>query len=82
MSPPNVEGVMTTHPIPMTNYSVKWEQQTGLQEILWIPGVGDHGGGPTRDMIEVSQRWKQSPFFPQVNFTTAKNLSDIFLKVS
>lgn len=76
MSPPNVEGVMTTHPIPMTNYSVKWEQQTGLQEILWIPGVGDHGGGPTRDMIEVSQRWKQSPFFPQVNFTTAKNYLD------
>ncbi|MGK7882068.1 MAG: alpha-mannosidase [Crocosphaera sp.] len=76
MSPPNVEGVMTTNPIPMTNYSVEWEQQTGLQEILWIPGVGDHGGGPTRDMIEVSQRWKHSPFFPQVNFTTAKSYLD------
>ncbi|MGK7955150.1 MAG: alpha-mannosidase [Crocosphaera sp.] len=72
MSPPNVEGVMTTHPITMSNYSVKWEQQTGLKEILWIPGVGDHGGGPTRDMLEVSQRWKQSPFFPKVDFTTAK----------
>ncbi|WP_107666202.1 alpha-mannosidase [Cyanothece sp. BG0011] len=76
MSPPNVEGVMTTHPITMTNYSVKWEQQTGLKEILWIPGVGDHGGGPTRDMIEVSQRWQQSPFFPKVDFTTAKGYLD------
>ncbi|ACB50553.1 putative alpha-mannosidase [Crocosphaera subtropica ATCC 51142] len=76
MSPPNVEGVMTTHPITMTNYSVKWEQQTGLKEILWIPGVGDHGGGPTRDMIEVSQRWQQSSFFPKVNFTTAKSYLD------
>ncbi|MDJ0600562.1 MAG: alpha-mannosidase [Crocosphaera sp.] len=76
ISPPNVEGVMTTHPITMTNYSVKWEQQTGLKEILWIPGVGDHGGGPTRDMIEVSQRWKQSPFFPKVDFTTAKSYLD------
>ncbi|MDJ0659259.1 MAG: alpha-mannosidase [Crocosphaera sp.] len=76
MSPPNVEGVMTTHPMTMTNYSVKWEQQTGLKEILWIPGVGDHGGGPTRDMVEVSQRWKQSPFFPKVDFTTAKSYLD------
>lgn len=76
MSPPNVEGVMTTNPMTMTNYSVEWEQQTGLKEILWIPGVGDHGGGPTRDMIEVSQRWKQSPFFPKVDFTTAKNYLD------
>ncbi len=76
MSPPNVEGVMTTHPITMTNYSVKWEQQTGLKEILWIPGVGDHGGGPTRDMIEVSQRWQKSPFFPKVDFLTAKSYLD------
>ncbi|MEL4895992.1 alpha-mannosidase [Crocosphaera sp. Alani8] len=76
MSPPNVEGVMTTNPITMTNYSVKWEQQTGLQEMLWIPGVGDHGGGPTRDMIEVSERWKQSPFFPKIDFTTSKNYLD------
>ncbi|MGK7962616.1 alpha-mannosidase [Crocosphaera sp.] len=73
MSPPNVEGVMTTNPITMTNYSIKWEQQTGLKEILWIPGVGDHGGGPTRDMVEVSQRWQQSPFFPKIDFTTAKS---------
>ena len=76
MSPPNVEGVMTTHPISMTNYSVKWEQQTGLKEILWIPGVGDHGGGPSRDMLEVSRRWQQSPFFPKIEFSTAKNYLD------
>ncbi|MGK7941910.1 MAG: alpha-mannosidase [Crocosphaera sp.] len=76
MSPPNVEGVMTTHPISMTNYSVQWEEQTGLKEILWIPGVGDHGGGPTRDMLEVSQRWQQSPFFPKIEFSTAKNYLD------
>ena len=76
MSPPNVEGVMTTHPISMSNYSVQWEQQTGLKEILWIPGVGDHGGGPSRDMLEVSQRWQQSPFFPKIEFSTAKNYLD------
>ncbi|GBF82461.1 alpha-mannosidase [Aphanothece sacrum] len=76
MSPPNVAGVMDTNPITMTNYSVQWEQQTGLKEIFWIPGIGDHGGGPTRDMLEVSQRWQQSPFFPKVEFVTAKNYLD------
>jgi len=27
-------------------------KQTSLQDALWFPGVGDHGGGPT-DMLEV-----------------------------
>lgn len=76
MSPPNVAGVMDTNPIVMTNYAINWEQQTGLKEAMWLPGVGDHGGGPTRDMLEVQQRWQNSPFFPQISFTTAKNYLD------
>ncbi|MEO0012420.1 MAG: hypothetical protein RLZZ535_809, partial [Cyanobacteriota bacterium] len=71
MSPPNVTGVMDTNPITMTNYGVDWEVQTGLQEIFWLPGVGDHGGGPTRDMLEVAAKWQNSPFFPQIEFATA-----------
>jgi alpha-mannosidase len=71
MSPPNVTGVMDTNPITMTDYSVEWESQTGLQDIFWLPGVGDHGGGPTRDMLDVAQQWQQSPFFPEIEFTTA-----------
>jgi alpha-mannosidase len=71
MSPPNVTGVMDTNPITMTDYAIKWESQTGLQDIFWLPGVGDHGGGPTRDMLDVASKWQQSPFFPQIEFTTA-----------
>jgi len=71
MSPPNVTGVMDTNPITMVNYGIDWEVQTGLQEIFWLPGVGDHGGGPTRDMLEVAAKWDKSPFFPQVVFGTA-----------
>jgi alpha-mannosidase len=73
MSPPNVTGVMDTNPITMANYGVDWEVQTGLQEIFWLPGVGDHGGGPTRDMLEVAAKWHNSPFFPQIEFATATN---------
>lgn len=71
MSPPNVTGVMDTNPITMTDYGVNWESQTGLQDIFWLPGVGDHGGGPTRDMLDVASQWQESPFFPQIEFTTA-----------
>jgi len=71
ISPPNVTGVMDTNPITMTNYSVDWEAQTGFKDIFWLPGVGDHGGGPSRDMLAVQRRWQTSPFFPKIQFTTA-----------
>lgn len=78
MSPPNTTGIMDTNPITMASYAVNWETQTNLKSAFWLPGVGDHGGGPTRDMLEVANRWQHSPFFPQLNFTTAQNyLSEI-----
>lgn len=64
MGPANVAGVMDTRPLVMTEYALGWEPQTGLKDMLWLPGVGDHGGGPTRDMWQVKQRWQASPFFP------------------
>ena len=71
MSPPNIAGVMDTNPITMTDYALDWETQTGFQDIFWLPGVGDHGGGPTRDMLEVADKWNNSPFFPEIRFSTA-----------
>ncbi|WP_308256023.1 hypothetical protein [Geminocystis sp. GBBB08] len=82
MSPPNVAGVMDTNPITMTNYSVDWENQTGLKDIFWLPGVGDHGGGPTGDMLEVGKRYQNSPFFPKINFTTAQKYLDKISSIS
>ncbi|ELS01809.1 alpha-mannosidase [Xenococcus sp. PCC 7305] len=82
MAPPNVAGVMDTNPITMTNHAVEWESQTGLQDILWLPGVGDHGGGPTRDMLDVAALWQKSPFFPDIKFTTATEYLDKVSKKS
>ncbi len=59
-------------PVKMATYALEWQTQTGLSESLWLPGVGDHGGGPTRDMLETAQRWQKSPFFPNLEFTTAE----------
>ncbi len=68
MSAPIGESI---DPIKMTNYAMNWEKQTGLKDALWLFGCGDHGGGPTRDMLEVACRWQKSPFFPRQEFTTA-----------
>ncbi|MBD2603505.1 alpha-mannosidase [Scytonema hofmannii FACHB-248] len=59
-------------PVKMASYACEWQSQTGLQDSLWLPGVGDHGGGPTRDMLETARRFSKSPFFPKLEFTTAE----------
>ncbi|WP_138502412.1 alpha-mannosidase [Nostoc sp. PA-18-2419] len=59
-------------PVKMASYALEWQSQTDLPDSLWLPGVGDHGGGPTRDMLETAQRWQKSPFFPDLEFTTAE----------
>ncbi|MGA7936110.1 MAG: alpha-mannosidase, partial [Kovacikia sp.] len=75
MSAPIGEGI---DPVKMATYACAWETQTGIPLTLWLPGVGDHGGGPTRDMLEVTRRWQRSPFFPQLEFSTAlEYLQDI-----
>ncbi|PSB04671.1 alpha-mannosidase [Merismopedia glauca] len=68
MSAPIGEGI---EPPKMSKYAVDWLEKTGLKNPLWLPGVGDRGGGPTRDMLEVARRWQVSPFLSKLEFTTA-----------
>lgn len=68
-SAPIGEGI---DPVKMARYICDWRRKTSIFTALWLPGVGDHGGGPTRDMLELARRWQQSPFFPQLEFTTAE----------
>ena len=59
-------------PVQMATYAYEWQSQTGFKQSLWLPGVGDHGGGPTRDMLETAQRWQKSAVFPDLEFTTSE----------
>jgi alpha-mannosidase len=46
-------------------------------EILHLYGVGDHGGGPTRTMLDHAARWmKPDVVFPNLRFTTARSFFD------
>ncbi len=67
MSAPIGEGI---DPIKMAAYTWDWTTKTDQLNPLWLPGVGDHGGGPTRDMLEIARRWQTSPFFPNLEFTS------------
>jgi alpha-mannosidase len=63
-------------PLKMIDYACNWQSNTGIDESLWLFGVGDHGGGPTRDMLELADRWSQSDVFPDLEFTMAVEYLD------
>jgi alpha-mannosidase len=48
-------------PVDMLEEQLSWRDQTGRDSALWIPGVGDHGGGPTEEMLEQMQLWRSNP---------------------
>jgi alpha-mannosidase len=48
-------------PMAMERYRLEWQQGTGLAQALWLPGVGDHGGGPTAEMLEQLALWQDQP---------------------
>lgn len=62
-------------PLAMARYAFDWEARTQRQQCLWLPGVGDHGGGPSRDMLEQARRWQKSPFFPSLRFGQVRELA-------
>ena len=60
-------------PVKMSDFAQKWETHTGNDLSYWLPGIGDHGGGPTKDMLEVARRWDSSPIIPKLKSTTAED---------
>lgn len=57
--------------VPLEN-----EARFGLPESVVIFGVGDHGGGPTREQILRIQSFQQDPIFPHVHFIGADAFFD------
>lgn len=57
---------------------LEFEDKTGSKDMLWVYGVGNHGGGPTREHIEQALKWMKSGYFKNVRFSTA---SEFFKKL-
>jgi alpha-mannosidase len=63
-------------PVAMTRYAAQWQANTDRDTALWLPGAGDHGGGPTRDMLDRARRWQTSPVFPELQFQSSADFLD------
>ncbi|MDM7953052.1 MAG: glycoside hydrolase family 38 C-terminal domain-containing protein [Cyanobium sp. CZS 25K] len=48
-------------PVAMERYRLQWQRASGCTDALWLPGVGDHGGGPTAEMLEQLALWQGQP---------------------
>ena len=61
-------------PKGMAKVQTQWSRETGTNEMLWLYGVGDHGGGPTREMLDMAHRSQQPKFvFPTMEFSSAQD---------
>ena len=49
---------------------VEFHKETGLKDYLFVYGVGDHGGGPTRRDLVRALKMNEWPVFPNVKLST------------
>jgi alpha-mannosidase len=60
-------------PFPdMTHLLFDYEKSTGLKDYLFVYGVGDHGGGPTRRDLVTAIELNSWPIFPKVKLGTTE----------
>lgn len=59
------------------DYMQAWERVPGTTEVLDLYGVGDHGGGPTRIVLDEAEKWmKPNKVAPHMQFSTAQSYFD------
>jgi len=57
--------------------SIYGPQLSDSPEMMHLYGVGDHGGGPTRTMLDNAGRWMSpNAVFPKLQFSTARAFFD------
>ena len=54
----------------MADQLLDYERLTGIKDILWVYGVGDHGGGPTRQHLRNAREMQLWPIWPNVKLST------------
>jgi alpha-mannosidase len=53
------------------------EKNTKMKDYMIVYGVGDHGGGPTREHLNMGKEMQTWPIFPNVKFSTTKEIFKI-----
>lgn len=62
-----------TNPFRLTDWMREFEANTGFTKMMVLFGVGDHGGGPSLEMMKRIDHLKTLDIYPSVEFGTAGN---------
>ncbi len=65
------------NPVSLSQDVADYSAQTKFPEIMHLYGVGDHGGGPTRQMLDEAMKMESpSATYPKTVFSTARQFFD------
>jgi alpha-mannosidase len=59
------------NPYQLVDWLRQFEANTGFGKLLILFGVGDHGGGPSLEMIDRIERLRSLDVFPRIEYGTA-----------
>ena len=57
-----------------------YERSLGLKKVLYVYGIGDHGGGPTVEDGRLVKKLQQKPVYPELHFSTMEDYYRILEK--
>jgi alpha-mannosidase len=63
-------------PLGLAGWMRQFEANTGYTKMMVLYGVGDHGGGPTNEMLDRIERLKHLDIYPKVEYSTATQYLD------
>ena len=67
-------------PDRLVSQLMRFEENTGFKEMLVLFGLGNHGGGPNREMLLRARMLKQQPIFPRIEFIRAHDYIKLLKK--
>ena len=66
--------------VKMANDLSVYANTTKYPEMLYLFGVGDHGGGPTRTMLQTAEHWSRDGIYPRLAMGTVQPFFDQLAK--
>jgi alpha-mannosidase len=63
-------------PYQLVDWLRQYEANTGFTNMMILFGVGDHGGGPSNDMLERIEHLKKLDIYPKVEYGTSAHYLD------
>lgn len=65
-----------SNPFQLADWMRQFDANTGFTKMMVLFGVGDHGGGPTEEMLDRIERLKHLDIYPTVEYCTATKYLD------